>query len=136
MNYFPISTALDRIFNNLDSSFYKDELRKLQAYNQDPVWSETEDSYKLEMIAPRMDKKDIDISIEENVLNLSTYYQEDKKEDDKKSERVQKSSYRWRLPKDADKEKISASLKRGVLEVKIDKSPKPEATKIEIIEVE
>ena len=84
---------------------------------------ETDDAYFVEVDLPGVKKSDIAIDVEDNVLSISG--------ERKVNDRAKEDSYykveskygkfvrNFTLPKDADVDKIEASNKDGVLEVKI-----------------
>lgn len=97
-----------------------------------------ENAYQITMELPGVEEKDIDVSIHDGVVTVKG---------EKSAEREEKGdtwffserqygafSRTFRLPADADGERISADLKDGVLKLSVPKvSPKaPEAKKIKI----
>ncbi len=97
-----------------------------------------EDSEKFSILAdlPGIDKKDICISMENNVLTIKgdrIDEAKEEKENYKRIERVRGSFYRrFTLPDTADGDKIEASMKKGVLEITI---PKREVAKSKLINI-
>ena len=97
-----------------------------------------EDSEKFSILAdlPGIDKKDICISMENNILTIKGERIEESKEEKenyKRIERIRGSFYRrFTLPDTADDEKIQASMKNGVLEITI---PKREVAKSKLINI-
>ena len=87
--------------------------------------TEGADGYKIELAAPGIDKKDIKIDLDQNVLTISS---ENKQEKEDKDEKVMRKEFRYSafsrsftLPDTADYEKINASHKDGILTIKIPK---------------
>ena len=88
---------------------------------------EQNDHYSLQMITPGLEKSDVNISIDKNVLTISA---------DKKHERDQKFKVRefkygvfkrsFRLPEKVDTSNISASLENGLLTLTLAKKNKEE----------
>ncbi|MBR6342134.1 MAG: Hsp20/alpha crystallin family protein, partial [Treponema sp.] len=80
------------------------------------------DTYVLDMDLPGLTEKDVDLSLKDNVLTISST-QEEKKENKKNSEwivheRTSSSFSRsFTLPDDVEGSKISASFKNGVLTI-------------------
>lgn len=75
----------------------------------------------LEMAIPGLDKKDINISLDKNILTVSS-----KKEENKQLFSVNEFSYNsfsrsFRLNDSLDKESIKSSLKNGILTIEIAK---------------
>jgi len=83
------------------------------------------DKYVIEMELPGVDKKDIEINVIDNVLEISVK----KKEEIKKEEEGYYISKRYytgfretiTLPEDADTEKIKAKYNNGILRIEIGK---------------
>lgn len=86
---------------------------------------ETEDEFKLEVAAPGMKKDDFNIAIKENILSISSEKKEENKEEEDKYTRREFSYHSFRrtftLPNSIDENKIEASYKDGILELKIPK---------------
>ena len=100
--------------------------------------STTENSYKISLELPGVEEKDIDISVHDGVVVVKgekTSQKEEKGETWFFSERQYGSFSRsFRLPEDADGNKVEAHLKDGVLQVVVPKAG-PEAkqgTKVKI----
>jgi len=91
---------------------------------------ESKDDYRIEVVAPGLDKADFRINVENNVLTISAekeVKQEDKEEHFMRREFNYASFSRsFTLPESMDSEKISAKHKDGVLNVVI---PKKEEAK-------
>ena len=101
--------------------------------------SEEGDNVVVEAEIPGIDKKDIEISVRDNVLTIKGETKKEKKEEKKGkyyySERHYGSFYRSiDLPKEIDDKKTKASYKDGVLriELPIIKEAKEKGTKIQI----
>jgi len=99
---------------------------------------EADDAYYIEVELPGVKKEDINIDVNENTLTISgerKISQEHKDDNFYKVESVYgKFERSFSLPEDVDTDKIEASSKNGVLEIKIPKVVKVEKTpkKIEI----
>ncbi len=147
---FSLFQEMDRMFNELRSSFFDDwyfpfrtrRSRPLSLIIQDnepifrtPLANIIEDKDHFNVIAelPGIDKKHIEITISEGNLEIKGERKEEKKEE-KEGELVRRefhSSKYYRafsLPDNIDSDKIEANLEKGVLTVKIPKvePPKPE----------
>ena len=97
---------------------------------------ENEKEYKVELAAPGMTKEDFDVHIdEENILVISMEKKNEKKEDEKNGRYLRREfSYSkfqqtMILPEDVDKEKISATVNNGVLDIELPKLVKEELPK-------
>ena len=100
--------------------------------------SENENEYLISAELPGMDEKDLDISLHENVLRIRGEKKADKEEKKKDYHLIERSYGRIErsipLPEDIDQNRVSASFKKGVLEISIPKTEisKREAQKIQI----
>ena len=97
---------------------------------------ETEKEYKVELAAPGMTKKDFNVHIdEENNLVISMEKKTENKEE-KKEGRYLRREFSYSkfqqtmiLPDDVDKEKISAQVENGVLNIDLPKFSEQEKEK-------
>ncbi|MBE6138000.1 MAG: Hsp20/alpha crystallin family protein [Erysipelotrichaceae bacterium] len=111
------NTLLDE-FNNFFSGglFYKEMKTDIE---------ETENEYKVSVDVPGVDKKDIQLSYEENVLSITINHSienEDKNRSYIKRERSVSQMSRSYYLENGDENKIKAKLNDGVLEITIGKS--------------
>lgn len=86
--------------------------------------SGNEDNYQINVIMPGIDKENITLSIDNDILTIQSNYdkQKDKDQNALRTEFIIKEYYRKiSLPKDADHQSISANLKNGILEITIKK---------------
>jgi HSP20 family protein len=101
--------------------------------------SEEHDRYLVKADIPGMDKKDIEVKIENGVLTISG----ERKSETKKQEQGQYAYYErsfgsfnrsFKLPEHIDNEAIEAHYNNGVLEVALKKKPeaKPKAIEVKI----
>ncbi|MCB2182487.1 MAG: Hsp20/alpha crystallin family protein [Desulfobulbaceae bacterium] len=88
--------------------------------------SETDESIEVVADLPGLDKKDIDISLDRDLLVIKGEKKEEHEETKKHIHRMERrygSFYRAiRLPADVVSEKIDASFKKGVLKITLPKS--------------
>lgn len=92
---------------------------------------QTDDAYLLDMELPGLDEKDIDVSLHDHTLTISSKHEEnkeDKKEEDGVQYLIKERSSRsftrrFSLPEDIDTDKINANFSKGILEVKIPRKP-------------
>jgi HSP20 family protein len=90
----------------------------------------TEEEYRIDIIAPGLNKEDMNVKIENNQLYVSY----DNQNTDK-SERVYYRSFArfWKLPSDADLNTIRADYKQGILSVFVPReTPATESITIDI----
>ena len=87
---------------------------------------------------PGIRKKDLDISLDDDVLTIKAEKKEEKEEGEKgtthytRERRFGQYIRCMTLPARGDAEKITATLKKGLLEIKLPKAEEPESKKIEI----
>lgn len=94
---------------------------------------EDDKRYTLELAVPGIDKKDLKIDLNEDVITISSEHKEEKEEksDDFKRREFSYSSFcrSFYLPENVNKEKIDASYKDGILTVVL---PKQEEEKTKL----
>ena len=101
---------------------------------------ETDKEIVATMELPGVEKKDIEINVDNGVLEVKVEKKEEKKEEEKKKglyrlERSYAGFYRsFRIPENVDADKITATYKNGVLELRIPKKSekKKKGKKIEV----
>ncbi len=123
---------MDRVFDSLfnDLPSFNNRIPSVDV-------REEEGRYILEAELPGMTEKDIEVKVDENLLSISANKMEEKKEEKKngyllKERRSSSFKRSFVLPKDADREKINASFKNGLLSLEI---PKTEKAKPKLIKV-
>jgi HSP20 family protein len=98
--------------------------------------SETKDSLVAKVEAPGMDQKDIQISLQENVLTIKGEKKQEKEEKDERYHRVERSYGTFtrsvRLPIGVDASKVTATFKNGLLTVTMPKTSAAKGTTIPI----
>jgi HSP20 family protein len=98
--------------------------------------AETNDSLVAKVEAPGMDQKDIQISLQENVLTIKGEKKQEKEEKDERYHRVERSygtfTRSMRLPVGVDASKVTATFKNGLLTVTMLKTPAAKGTTIPI----
>ena len=120
---------MDRLFHN----FFDDApLSRIPTVDV----REEEGRYLLEAELPGLTEKDIEVKVEENLLTISSV-KEEKKEEKKdgylmKERRSSSFCRSFVLPRDAEKEKIEANFKNGLLTLEIPKTEKAKPRSIDI----
>jgi HSP20 family protein len=100
--------------------------------------AETDKAIEVSAEMPGLERKDIDISIEDDTLTIRG---EKKIEEDQKDKNVQHSERTYgvfmrvlQLPPGVDPSSVEATMSNGVLKITIPKPAKPEPKKIEVKE--
>ena len=98
--------------------------------------SETKDSLIAKVEAPGMEQKDIQISLQENLLTIKGEKKQEKEEKEERYHRVERAygpfTRTVRLPVAVDVSKVSATFKNGLLTVTLPKTPAAKGTMIPI----
>jgi HSP20 family protein len=100
--------------------------------------AETDKEIQISAELPGLERKDIDISLDANVLTIRAERRAEKEEDQKdKNVHVSERSYgvfyrAIELPTSVDPSTVQATMSNGVLKIVIPKPPQAEAKKIEI----
>jgi HSP20 family protein len=97
---------------------------------------EDKEKITVEAEVPGMEEKDVEITVDKNVLSIKGSRQLEKKADKKEYWRVERSSgsfvRSFTLPSSVETENIQASYNKGVLTIHIPKKPEVVPRKIEI----
>ncbi len=99
---------------------------------------ETDEAFRLEIAAPGFDKKDFNVSVEDEVLSIEARHEANASEEKtnfvKREFHIQEFTRRFRLPETIDTEKINAQYADGILTITLEKVKEvtPELKKIEI----
>ena len=124
-----LSSMLDDFFGD-DFSKRKSEIKtgiNMPAINI----KEDNENYMIEVAAPGLEKKDFDIQVDNDVLNISSSTEEKKEEKDGKWIRREFGYSQFKrsfsLPESVDTEKIKANHSNGILVINI---PKKEEAKV------
>lgn len=137
IKYKPFSTSLldsdlDRVFENffdLDPWDIKTRYPKVDVRDE-------KDHYIVEADLPGLTEKDIEVKVENDILTIQsnkTEKREEKKNGYLIRERKASSFIRsFVLPNDVNREQIEASMKNGVLTIKLSKNPEAKPKMIEI----
>jgi HSP20 family protein len=102
--------------------------------------SETDKEYVITAELPGLERKDVEVSLEENVLTIRGEKKTESTPDDKnKNVHVSERSYgvfyrALELPGNVDPASVQATMSKGVLKITIPKPPESEPKKIEVKE--
>ena len=112
-------------------------------FNDVPQWNarqplvdvvETEDGYVLEAELPGMSEKNVDVSVEDNLLTVTARQEE--QDDERRYLMRERAGGEYRrsfvLPKDADRSKIEARFRNGILILEVKKLPEAKPRQIKI----
>jgi HSP20 family protein len=133
---FGLHREIDRLFNEFAQTAGTDGGWANLVPNIDI--SETDKAIEVSAEMPGLERKDVDISIEDDTLTIRG---EKKIEDDQKDKNVQHSERSYgvfmrmlQLPPGVDPSSVQATMSNGVLKITIPKPAKPEPKKIEVKE--
>jgi HSP20 family protein len=136
--------TLDYGLDNILASFFNDQDLTMPSVNQ-LDYSETEvfskDNCLVYRVAlPGIDQKDIDLSVENNVLKITA---ERKQPNEVKEEDWYARSFHygrlersWTLPKEVNADELSAEFNNGVLEIRVPRAKAAISRKIELKQLE
>jgi HSP20 family protein len=100
--------------------------------------TETDKEFAITAELPGLERKDVEISLEDNVLTIRGEKKSETKPDDKNknvhvSERTYGVFYRvLELPTKVEPSSVQATMSKGVLKITIPKPARPESKKIEV----
>jgi HSP20 family protein len=129
--------ALSRFFDEAFEPFgARDDRMSTRSWAPPVDIKETPDALVLSAELPGIDKKDVHINIEENVLTISgerSFARDEKKEDYHRIERVYGSFSRsFTLPRNVKIDAVKAAFDNGVLTVTVPKAEESKPRKIAI----
>lgn len=133
----PEADLFGKRFSDIMDEFFSDAVaNRRSSFSPGIDISETETQYVVDVELPGIEKKDIDLNIENNRLTISGERKFEKTEDGKQYHRVETSygtfSRSLQLPENVNPDSIKASYKDGILNVSIDKSEEKLKKQIEI----
>lgn len=98
---------------------------------------ESKDGYIFKMELPGLDKEDIKIEFDDNVLTVTGEKKEEKEQKGETYHRIERCagvfSRSFNIPKNVDPKKIKANMKNGVLELHIPKAEDSKPKSIPIV---
>lgn len=127
-------------FNDLFDDFFDSYVNPEEEF-RNTGWplvdiEEKEKGFDIVAEVPGMTKKDIEIEIDNNLLNIKGEKKEESEESEKNYHRKEtfegKFCRTFRLPETIDEEKIKANFENGILKVHVPKSPEKGTKKISI----
>jgi HSP20 family protein len=97
---------------------------------------EDDKEYLIKAEIPGMNKEDIKVGIQDDVLTISGERRYEKEEKDKKFHRIERAhgsfARSFTIPEDSDGEKISAEFKDGILNVRLPKTARVKPKHVEV----
>jgi HSP20 family protein len=99
---------------------------------------ESKDAIEVKAELPGIDARDVDVSVQENMLTIRGERRREEVKDDETMHRVEREygvfERSFTLPRSADAEKIAASYKDGVLSLTVPKreEARPKAIKVDV----
>ena len=124
----PLSDMVNNLFDNDLGDFFGKRF-------SDPAANiiESNDAFMLDLAAPGMAKDDFKINLENNILNISAEFEDQKREEGKNYTRKEfyygSFSRAFTLPKTIDLESIKADYAEGILKITL---PKKQDAKVDI----
>ncbi len=125
-DYYPMLSVFDKFFEDFFKEDQVEENLRMMAIDL----FEEDDKYVVKADLPGFDKKDINISIDQNNLVIEATHEEKKEKKKKSYYRSERYSGNYRrtitLTEKCEIDKIKANFKNGVLNIEIPKTdPKP-----------
>ncbi|HKW90368.1 MAG TPA: Hsp20/alpha crystallin family protein [Methylomirabilota bacterium] len=126
---------MDRVFDRFLEGRW-DEFPSLGDWTPQMDISETKDSLVAKVEVPGMDSKDIQISLQDNLLTIKGEKRHEREEKDEHYHRVERAYGSFtrsvRLPVAVDASKVTATFKNGLLTVTLPKTPSARGTTIPV----
>ncbi|SES30901.1 Hsp20/alpha crystallin family protein [Pedobacter rhizosphaerae] len=124
-------------FNDIFESVLGDTFFTERRMNSVPAVniSESSEAYQIELAAPGLKKEDFKVSIERDMLTISTQHQEQTAEGktyNRKEFSFSAFTRAFTLPESADTEKIRASYNQGILKLELPKKEEAKAVSRQI----
>jgi HSP20 family protein len=120
---------MDSLFNNFFRGFDLEPFEgRLGTFNPKVDVTENDKEIKISAELPGMDEKDIDVSLQKDVLTIKGEKKEEKEDKGKDYYRMERSygsfSRSIPLPVDVETDKVEAKFKKGVLSITLPKTAK------------
>jgi HSP20 family protein len=130
-----LKQEMDRVFDRFLEGRW-DEFPSLGEWTPQMDISETKDSLVTKVEVPGMESKDIQISLQDNLLTIKGEKRHEKEEKDEHYHRVERAYGSFtrsvRLPVAVDAAKVTATFKNGLLTVTLPKTPSARGTTIPV----
>jgi HSP20 family protein len=135
----PELTSFRREMDRLFDRFWEDDGENLPALREwvpSLDFSETVDAYMVRIEIPGLEPKDVQVTLQDNVLTVKGEKKEEIKQQDERFFRLERShgmfSRSLRLPAPVDGAKVNAVFKSGLLTVTVPKTPEAKPATIPI----
>jgi HSP20 family protein len=130
-----MSDRMNRMFGTWSRPYEKEAL-KVADWAPVVDIQETETEYLVKADLPEVEKKDVQVTVQEGVLTIQGERNQEKEEKGKKFHRIERSYgtflRTFTVPEDAEETKVTADFKDGVLRVHLPKTEKPRSKAIEV----
>lgn len=135
-----MSNRIDRLFGQISTGNGQEALATTTGWSPKVNVSENDGEYLVIAEIPGVDKKDVHVKMDENILTIEGERKQRKEEKSEKLHRVE-SFYgnfyrRFNMPENADPEKVNAKYDNGMLEIHIAKRPEAKKAKAKEIAIE
>jgi len=135
----PELTSFRREMDRLFDRFWEDDGENLPAIREwvpSLDFSETADAYMVRIEIPGLEPKDVQVTLQDNVLTVKGEKKEEITQKDERFYRLERThgmfSRSLRLPAPVDGAKVNAVFKSGLLTVTVPKAPEAKASTIPI----
>jgi HSP20 family protein len=139
LNPWTSMTSLKQEMDRLFDRFFEpraDEFLALGEWAPSLDLSETKDALVVKAEIPGMDPKEVQLSLQEQLLTIKGEKKQEKEEKDERFHRVERTYGAFtraiRLPVAVDAGKVAATFKNGVLTVTLPKTPAARGTMIPV----
>lgn len=126
---------MDRLFDHF-MDFKWEEFPAFGEWTPRLDLSETKENLIVKIEVPAMDPKDIEISLQENLLTIKGEKRQEREEKEERYHRVERAYGAFlrsvRLPVAVDASKVTATFKNGLLTVTLPKTPTSKGTTIPV----
>jgi len=133
-----IQDRMNRLFDDAGRTWRNDEPAATTSWSPAVDIFETEGEIVVKAEVPGMDRKDITLNLERNVLTLKGERRFEKETKDENYHRIERSyggfSRTFQIPATVDEEKIHAEYKEGVLKIVLPKKEQAKPKQIRIVE--
>ena len=147
IKFFPttVSNKPASVFDNFFNDFFRDDfpvsfrnglLQKSPAVNI----AETDDSYRIEVAAPGLNKGDFKVKVDQDLLTISAKKETNKEDSGEKYSRREFSyvefSRNFHLPETVNAEGITANYENGILHITLAKKEEAKPVPVRTVEIE